>query len=117
MKILADENMERPIVEYLRTQGHDVLYAAEVFASAPDPVVLSRALDEQRIVLTNDLDFGELVFHRQMGVQGIVLLRIRAASLGEKSRAFERQWPIAAPKVLGHFVVIANRRIRVRPLA
>jgi hypothetical protein len=109
MKILADENVERPIVEYLRDRGHDVLYAAEAFASTPDPEILSRALSEQRIILTNDLDFGELIFHRKMGVQGMVL--------EDKRRVFESQWPLAEPNAIGHFVVITNRSIRIRPLA
>ena len=117
MKILADENVERPIMDYLRGVGHDVLYAAEVFASTPDPEVLSRALAEQRIVLSNDLDFGDLIFHRKLAAQGIVLLRLRASSLNEKLRLFQQHWPVAAAQANGHFVVITNRRIRVRPLA
>jgi predicted nuclease of predicted toxin-antitoxin system len=116
MKILADENLERPIVEYLRDQGHDVLYAAEVFASTPDLEVISRAVSEQRIVLSNDLDFGDLIFHRKLGAWGIVLLRLRAASLSEKLRLFQQHWPLAEAQAIGHFVVISNRRIRVRPL-
>jgi predicted nuclease of predicted toxin-antitoxin system len=117
MRILADENVERPIVEYLRGEGHDVLYAAEVFASTPDPDVLSRALAEQRVVLSNDLDFGELIFHQKLGARGIVLLRLRAPSLSEKLQLFQRHWPVAEVQAIGHFVVITNRRIRVRPLA
>jgi predicted nuclease of predicted toxin-antitoxin system len=116
MNILADENIERPIVEHLRTLGHDVLYAAEAFSSTPDPEILLRASSENRVVLTNDLDFGELVFHQKQRAQGIVLLRLHASSLKEKVESFCRNWPLVADQAAGHFVVVTNRRIRVRPL-
>ena len=117
MKIFADENIERPIVEYLRGQGHDVVYAAEDYVSSPETEVLSRAVLEKRIVLSNDLDFGDLVFHRQLRALGIVLLRLRASTLAEKLLLFRRHWSLAEPQAVGHFVVISNLRIRVRPLA
>jgi predicted nuclease of predicted toxin-antitoxin system len=116
MNVLADENIERPIVEHLRSLGHDVLYAAEAFASTPDPVVLSRASAENRIILTNDLDFGELVFHQKSRAEGIVLLRLHTSSLHEKIELFRQNWPLVADQVIGHFVVVTNRRIRVRRL-
>lgn len=58
MNILADENVEQAIVALLRKEGHDVLYATEAFASAPDTELLKRAVAEGRVLLSNDLDFG-----------------------------------------------------------
>jgi predicted nuclease of predicted toxin-antitoxin system len=117
MNILADENIERQIVDLLRAEGHDVLSAAESFASTADTEVLDRSAAEGRVLLPNDLDFGELVFHRRLAAAGIVLLRLRVPTLADKVRLFQLHWQVARTLAIGHFVVISNRRIRVRPLA
>ena len=51
MKLLADENIERDIVLWLRQVGHDVLFAAEVRPGAADIDWAVRAKSEQRLLL------------------------------------------------------------------
>jgi len=63
-------------VRHLRGGGHDVIYAAEVAAGTTDAQLLRRANDEHRLLLTEDKDFGELVFRLHMIVPGLVLMRI-----------------------------------------
>ena len=63
MTFVADESVDRQIVEAVRGLGYDVLSIAE---SAAGVDVLSRANDAQSVLLTADKDFGELVF-RQRG--------------------------------------------------
>jgi predicted nuclease of predicted toxin-antitoxin system len=116
MKIFADENMEAGIVRLLRQDGQDVLYGAEILAAAPDRDVLQKAAAEQRVVITNDLDFGELVFHRKLLSSGVVLLRLKARNLAEKLRLFAQHWPRVLAHLPGTFVVVTNTRIRVRDL-
>jgi predicted nuclease of predicted toxin-antitoxin system len=62
MNLLADEGVDRPVVEQLRQDGHDVLYVAEMEPSINDDVVLMRANQHQAVLLTADKDFGELVY-------------------------------------------------------
>ncbi len=62
MNLLADESVDRPIVEQLRQDGHDVLYVAEMEPGIPDDVVLQRANEHQALLVTEDKDFGELVY-------------------------------------------------------
>ncbi len=76
MRFLADENVEREVVRLLRKRGHDVAYVSEGGASAPDEEVLERARRERRILLTNDKDFGELVFLQRRLATGVLLLRL-----------------------------------------
>jgi predicted nuclease of predicted toxin-antitoxin system len=59
VRILADENVPRDVVAWLRVSGHDVLFAAEARAGAPDIHWAARAEQEQRVILTSDKDFGE----------------------------------------------------------
>jgi predicted nuclease of predicted toxin-antitoxin system len=62
MEFLADECCDRGRVEELRQSGHDVLYVFESRRGATDDEVLALAFDQRRILLTEDKDFGELVY-------------------------------------------------------
>ncbi len=61
MKILADEGVDKPIVDLLRSSGFDVHYILETHQGSEDEKVLQIANEEDRISLTQDKDFGELV--------------------------------------------------------
>ena len=62
MNFCADESVDHPIVERLRTDGHDVLAVTEMAPSIPDETVLAQANQRGDLLLTGDEDFGELVF-------------------------------------------------------
>ena len=62
MRFVADESCDFAIVRALRATGHDVLAIAEVSPRADDEIVLRLASDETRVLLTEDTDFGELVY-------------------------------------------------------
>ena len=59
MRFLADECCDAALVDVLRRDGHDVLYAIESLRGATDDDLLTRAVSERRILLTEDKDFGE----------------------------------------------------------
>ncbi len=56
MKFLADENVEKPIVDMLRDSSHDVLYISEFMKRSIDEQLLEQANLESRILLNNDKD-------------------------------------------------------------
>ncbi|MEZ4522023.1 MAG: DUF5615 family PIN-like protein [Thermomicrobiales bacterium] len=62
MKFLANENFPVPSIALLRSNGHDVASIREDNRGASDDAVLRRAVTEQRILLTLDRDYGELIF-------------------------------------------------------
>ena len=62
MRFLADESCDFCVVRALRTVGHDVVAVAEVAKGAKDPTVIKLALEEGRILLAEEKDFGRLVF-------------------------------------------------------
>lgn len=64
MRLLADENIEREIVELLQELGHDVVWGQVVHPQWTDPRVLRLAVSEQRVLVTEDKDLGELVYAR-----------------------------------------------------
>jgi predicted nuclease of predicted toxin-antitoxin system len=73
---LADECVDAPLVAHLRASGHDVIYVAELASGMTELQALAQAVEEQRILLTEDKDFGELVVRWRRPVPGLVLLRI-----------------------------------------
>ncbi|MDZ4064508.1 MAG: DUF5615 family PIN-like protein, partial [Coriobacteriia bacterium] len=62
VKLLADEGVEARIVERLRVDGYHVEYIAELAPGITDDEVLDRANEGERLLITLDKDFGELVF-------------------------------------------------------
>ena len=76
MNLLADENVDRQIVERLRHEGFDVRYIAETDAGISDDEVLDLANREESLLLTADKDFGELVFRLKKITVGVVLIRL-----------------------------------------
>lgn len=59
MRILADESCDFAMVRALRDAGHEVLAVADVSPRAPDPSVIDLAVNDNRILLTEDKDFGQ----------------------------------------------------------
>ncbi len=62
--LLADENFPIPSVRELRAEGYDVYAVAESDSSITDEQVIEKAITEERIILTFDKDFGELIFKK-----------------------------------------------------
>jgi predicted nuclease of predicted toxin-antitoxin system len=78
--------------------------------------ILELARLQQRVVVTFDNDFGELVFRHGLPNAGVILLRFQASSRDELQAKFEVAWPQVQPHAINHFVVISERKIRIRPL-
>ena len=64
MKFLADESCAGPVILALREAGPDVVAIAEIAKGATDEQVLELAVNEKRVLITEDRGFGELVYAR-----------------------------------------------------
>ena len=117
MRIMADENFPRPALEALRRAGWDVFSIAEECPGASDEEVAALCADQQRILLTFDKDFGELIFHRGLSAgSGVVLFRITPNS-PEEAAVVALALVESQPDLRGFFCVVTRDRIRVRPLS
>lgn len=76
MKWLVDECTGPTVGRWLREQGYDVYSVGEQSPGWTDKEVLTHALRENRVILSNDKDFGELVFKNHFSHCGIVLMRL-----------------------------------------
>jgi predicted nuclease of predicted toxin-antitoxin system len=114
MRLLADENFPKPIVDALRAPGHDVLWARTELAGSKDIVLLDLAESEARIVLTLDKDFWQIAVQRRSPLErsGVVLFRVHPATpekLGPLVRAF-----VEAPAVwAGHVSIVSADGIQM----
>ena len=117
MKFLADECCETSVVDALRTDGHDVLYAMESMRGATDEDLLTRAFAEERIMLTEAKDFGELVYRLRRSAWGIVLLRFDVSDRAFKISRLRAMLEIDEKRLPGSFVVLEVNKIRFRPLS
>ncbi|HVT80614.1 MAG TPA: DUF5615 family PIN-like protein [Phycisphaerae bacterium] len=116
MKLLADENIDLFIVDYLRSRGHDTTWIREFARGSQDVDILQLGQEEQRVIITFDHDFGDLVFRQNLPNAGVVLLRFEARSRIGLLHAFQHAWPSIEPYAANHFVVVSEQKIRVRPL-
>lgn len=71
---------------------------------------------EKRILITNDKDFGELIFLRKQLSAGMILFRIKAQSTQDKVRLMKKLMMGYREKLLGHFIVVTRDKIRVTPI-
>jgi predicted nuclease of predicted toxin-antitoxin system len=113
---LADECVAAPLVVFLRTSGHDVLYIAESAAGSSDSDVISLALRENRLLLTEDKDFGDLVFRRQRTVPGVVLMRTDFDNPMRKTLRLEATITRYGEELFGRYTVVEEGRVRSRRL-
>jgi len=62
LQFLADESLEYTLILHIRQQGFDIQAISETLSSISDEEILEIAIREKRVILTNDKDFGDLVF-------------------------------------------------------
>jgi len=115
MRFLTNENVPGPVVAALREYGHDVVAVKESLPGASDRAILERAHAEERLLVTFDKDFGELAVRFGLPVVGVILLRLGGSSpdadnaRAASAIASRQDWA-------GHFAVVTDDRIRLRPL-
>ncbi len=74
MRVLADENIDRPIVQWLRRQEHEVAEVAAVAAAAADEDLIAISRSEKLILMTFDRDIGRLIQSDSQPHPGVVYL-------------------------------------------
>ncbi len=114
MRFLLDENADFPLAAFLQAMGHDVTSIAHDYPHAlQDREVLAIAHREERILVTNDHDFGELVVRRRLPHSGIILFRLKNEDLSAKQAWLAHALEQYSDQ-LQQLLVITQRGVRVR---
>jgi predicted nuclease of predicted toxin-antitoxin system len=115
VRLLADEGVDAAIVARLRSDGHDVTYVAELAPGITDDGVLALANSEERLLLTVDKDFGELVFRLRRANPGVLLIRLAGLVSSQKADAVSEALREHGQEMAGAFTVVSVRLVRIRP--
>jgi len=113
LRFLADESCDYAIVRALRAGGFDVLAVSEVTIRSVDRDLIEQANREQRILITEDKDFGWLVFASHIDSPGVILIRfpgnLRQTLAASVLRLVQEQ----GENLPGGFVVMQPGRVRI----
>lgn len=90
MKFLLDANLSPKTADFLRGKGHDVKTLIEGgLGQITDEEVVSLADSEDRVIITHDLDFGEIYYFKESAKVGIIVLRLRNQTVESTNTALE----------------------------
>ena len=110
---MADESCDFAVVRALRSAGHDVVAIAEISPRIGDEEVLKLARDDGRLLLTEDTDFGELVYAEGLRSSGVILFRFPAAVRGAIAAAAVDTVTAIGDALAARFTVVQPGRVRV----
>ena len=116
MKFKLDENLPELAAGRMRELGHDVhTVADERLNGADDSVVLRRAVDEDRVLVTLDLDFADVRSYPPGTHAGIWVLRPRVQTFRAIVALIEAGFRLSAfERIAGQLWVIDEQRVRIR---
>jgi predicted nuclease of predicted toxin-antitoxin system len=117
VKLLLDQDVYAATARFLATLGHDVVPAAGIgLARAQDQEILRVAQEQNRILVTRDRDFGNLVFVRNLGA-GVIYLRVVPSTLDAVHAELARVLGLHPEEELARaFVVVEPGGHRIRRL-
>ena len=116
MRFLVDESTGPAVALWLRAEGHDVLSVFDTMRGADDDVVLRTAYSENRILITNDKDFGEKVYRERHPHKGVILLRLDDERTPSKIDTLRRLLAQHTEQLSNNFIVVTETRVRIARL-
>jgi predicted nuclease of predicted toxin-antitoxin system len=113
MQFLADESCDSILVKILQEAGQEVLNVAEITPRAEDSEIIRLANGSKRIRLTEDKDFGQLVFAHGEKKLGVIFLRFPFSARNKIARDVSSLIDQQGEKLFGCFIAIQPGRIRI----
>ena len=115
MKLLLDQDVYAVTARFLEEYEYDIVSAAELgLARADDEVLLNEAQKHDRILITRDRDFGNLVFVKKIGA-GVIYLRMLPSTLNHVHKELEIVLKKYSEEDLSNsFVVVEQKGHRIR---
>ena len=119
MRFVLDQNQSPRLIGHLETSGHDVVHVRDVgLASARDELVVAFAAESNRVLVSSDTDFGELLARSNASWPSILLFRRQGQRRASEVAALllANLPSIESDLLAGAVVVFDDDRIRVRGL-
>jgi predicted nuclease of predicted toxin-antitoxin system len=112
MRFLVDECTGPTVARWLREHEYDVFSVYEETGSMDDGEVVQKAFIENRILITNDKDFGERIFRERQPHRGVVLLRLEDERAASKIDVLRQLIASYADRLADQHVVVTETRVR-----
>ncbi len=114
LRFLADESCDFSVVRQLRKAGYDVEAVAEYISRSDDRELIDMASRDERILLTEDKDFGWLVYVSEAQSSGVILIRFPGNARSRLASTIVGLVTERADVLRGSFVVVQPGYIRIR---
>ena len=112
MRFLVDECTGPAVAQWLREHEHDVFSVYEEVRGMDDRDVVQKAFAENRILITNDKDFGERIYREHRPHRGVVLLRLEDERAAVKLDVLRQLLASYADRLVDQYVVVTETRVR-----
>ena len=112
----VDESTGQAVADHLRAQGYDVWSVIESSPGMSDTDIIQQAYNEKRLIVSNDKDFGELIFRKRFPVVGSILLRLIDESPSNKVRVVKAVLDRWSNSLEGYYITATEYTIRRRKL-
>ncbi len=115
MIIIADENIDHLLIEKLK-QHFQVISIYESYRGASDNDIAEIATKENAIIITEDKDFGDLVFIHNQAHLSVILLRYTFIERNEIHEVLINILKQKSFELMGKFTTVTSKKIRTRNL-
>ena len=115
LKFKTDENIPIEVSELLNLSGHDseTVYD-ENLNGQPDAIISNKCRSENRILITLDLDFSNILNYPPDKFPGFIVLRVQNQSKNNIVKLIKKILPfINAEDLLNHLWIISENKIRI----
>lgn len=113
-RFLADESCDFAVVRALRADGYDIVAVSEVARRSTDRELIEKAYAENRILITEDKDFGWLVFASHADCAGVILIRFPGHLRKTLVQAIRKLVREHSENLYNAFVIVQPGYIRIR---
>lgn len=114
LKFLVDVGVGRKVEKWLAENGYDIKCMRDINPKAPDSEILRFAVTEDRMIITMDKDFGELVYNSGRLHSGVLILRLENANGNQKIKVIKKILSEHYGRLQGKFCVFQKERLRIK---
>ncbi len=116
LSFIVDESIDHRIVQLLREADLEIHSVAEISPGTADQSVIELAVEKRSIILTDDKDFGEMVFRQSQDCPGVILLRLAGLDFITRAQLIIDVIKKLGEDIKGKFVVLNPERVRIRSI-
>lgn len=112
MRFLVDECTGPGVAAWLGQQGHEVFSVYDQARGSKDDFLIQKAFSENWVLITNDKDFGEMIYREHRPHRGVVFLRLADERTPVKIAVLQALLDNHAGRLPDNFVVVTEDRVR-----